>query len=151
MATLATGILVGAAGESIITDGDLLGFFARLRSWYRHDENLTGVSQAKDVADYDLGTSKTTHTEAFDIYVPYGTARVDLPPGASVPNPNFAQFLDDTGEIGLANITGPVSITETGLIPTGATLPYTVQFANDPNASSTVGEIRIVSELDSLN
>ena len=115
---------------------------------FGHDEELTGVNKAEDVADYDLGTSKTTHQEAFDIYVPFGEQRLDLPEGATVPNPNFANFLAGEGEQGLANITGPVSTDRAGFIPTGQTLPYTIAFANDPNASSTVGEIRVVSELD---
>src|SRR5206468_1025826 len=33
MATLSAGILAGPAGEQIISDGDLAGFFAQVRKW----------------------------------------------------------------------------------------------------------------------
>ncbi|MEM9272984.1 MAG: CARDB domain-containing protein, partial [Cyanobacteria bacterium P01_F01_bin.143] len=150
MATLASGILVGAAGERIITDGDLLGFFAQLRKWYGHDETLIGQNTPPDSELYDLGVNAPTHFEAFDVFVPFGEQLLHLPDGTNVPNPRFADFLDGSGEVSqLSNITGPIITEENGLIPIGATLPYTIQFANSPNASASVGEVNIVTQLDS--
>lgn len=149
MATLGTGLLVGAGGESIITDGNLLGFFAQLRSWYGHDENLVGSEGLPDPTTLDLGAAKTTHYQGFDIYVPYGRQALDLPPGIAVPDPNFTGFLGGEGEnSALVNLVGPVGSFESNFLPIGQDLPYTIQFANDPNASSSVGEVRIVSQLD---
>ena len=149
MATLASGILVGAAGEQIITNGDLLGFFSQLRTWYGHNEELLGQNAPPPREAYDLNTSNTTHYEAFNIYVPFGEQKLGLPPGTSVPLPNFATFLEGEGTTGNnASITGPIGSGDLGYVPAGATLPYTIQFANAPNASEAVGEVRIVTELD---
>jgi subtilase family serine protease len=150
MATLASGILIGAAGEQIITD-DILGFFIQLRKWYGHDETKVGEAEAPvgAVGGQGAGSRGETfdHFEAFNIYVPFGTQRLDLPPGTNVPNPSFADVDGEVNE--LSNILGPVGTGENGFVPVGETLPYTIQFANSPSASTSVGEIEIISELDS--
>ncbi|MCH5373133.1 MAG: hypothetical protein JJ992_04105, partial [Planctomycetes bacterium] len=96
MATLAGGILIGPAGEEILTTGSLNDFFQQVRVWYGHDPDaiaeydpdppgFTGDSlsffgllqNANPTAvfptfdDYDLGLSTRTHFQAFRVYVPW--------------------------------------------------------------------------------
>jgi hypothetical protein len=89
MATLASGILIGPAGQQILSSGNLPDFFDRIRAWYGHDESLTypDMSYEKRRSDcyeggipvpavstfdqYDLGLSSPTHFESFRVYVPW--------------------------------------------------------------------------------
>ncbi|MEY8838360.1 CARDB domain-containing protein, partial [Cribrihabitans sp. XS_ASV171] len=89
MATLASGILFGPAGQDIRSDGDILGFFEQLRTFYGHDENLMAeieywderqsdcyigevpVPALPEFADYDMGLTNQTHFEAVRIYSPW--------------------------------------------------------------------------------
>ncbi|MGV2388644.1 MAG UNVERIFIED_CONTAM: hypothetical protein LVR29_11035 [Microcystis novacekii LVE1205-3] len=84
MATLATGILAGPEGDRITTNGDLVGFFEKVRKWYGHNPTKIGQQLPPNPQDYDLGLTQDTHFEAFNIYVPFsnklGSARLDLPP-----------------------------------------------------------------------
>ncbi len=47
-----------------------------------------------------------------------------------------------------ATIIGPLGQGPTQFLPIGQALPYTIQFASPPNASSTAGEVRVVTQLD---
>nr|WP_013334799.1 CARDB domain-containing protein [Gloeothece verrucosa]ADN18050.1 YD repeat protein [Gloeothece verrucosa PCC 7822] len=150
MSTLATGILLGANGEQILTDGNLISFFSKIRTWYGDNPNLIGSTELPSASNYNLGLSSPTHFETFNIYVPYGKARVDLPAGATVPPPNFNRFFTPDGTIGeLGRLIGPVGVSQQGFIPTSQALPYTIQFENSPQTNRHVGEIRIVTQLDS--
>ena len=96
MATLATGILAGPAGEEIVTNGSLSDFFDQVRVWYGHDANLEseidpdapnftgdslglfGLLQNANATpvfpsfdEYDLGLSNPTQFQAFRVYAPW--------------------------------------------------------------------------------
>jgi large repetitive protein len=164
LAALATGILAGPGGETIlagpgaiIDPGDpstqplsLLDFFAKLRQWYGHNEGLIGGNAPPPFADFDLGTSRQTHFESFEVFVPYGKARLDLPAVAPVTPVSFGSFLEgDAAGVGnLATLVGPFGFGDQQFVPVGQPLPYTVYFENASTAGGTVGEIRIVTELD---
>ncbi|MGX9354808.1 putative Ig domain-containing protein [Roseobacteraceae bacterium S113] len=102
MATLASGILFGPAGQDIRSDGDILGFFEELRTLYGHDETLMAdiefydpreaidcgivgevpVPELPVFEDYDLGLTHQTHFESVRIYspwVPFGQRGEALP------------------------------------------------------------------------
>ncbi|MBD2200392.1 MULTISPECIES: CARDB domain-containing protein [Calothrix] len=149
MATLATGILAGPAGKQIITDGNLVSFFDKVRQWYGNDSSNIGTKNLPNFQDYDLGVSGRTHFEAFNIYVPFGEARLDLPSFVPVPTPSFARFFNTGGSVGeQATLTGPLGFGNQGFVPVGEALPYTISFENAATASSKVGEVRIVTQLD---
>ncbi len=150
MSALGTGILIGPAGEQIISNGNLIKFFEQIRTWYGHDADLISNSPFPTLADYDLNLTQRTHFESFNIYVPFGTARVDLPLGTTVSAPDFARFFDQSAISGqLASITGPIGAGEAGFVPLDEPLPYTIQFENASTANATAGEVRIVTQLDS--
>ena len=85
MATLASGILIGPAGEAVLSSGDLVEFFEQVRAWYGHDSDLlspvdpytTGINPVNPVPllpeyeDFDLGLASRTHFETFRVYVPW--------------------------------------------------------------------------------
>ncbi len=89
MATLASGVLFGPAGEEVRSDNDILGFFEKLRTLYGNNDNQLAdieywdarqsdryegevpVPALPDFGSYDLGLSQQTHFEAFRIYVPW--------------------------------------------------------------------------------
>src|SRR5207253_11051580 len=91
LATLASGVLAGPAGSQILTNGDVVDFFTHLRSWYGSSATLPD----------DLQLSHPTHTERFNVYVPFddnhgGSAHPEILPGTSPP-PNFQRFLTVAG------------------------------------------------------
>ena len=45
-------------------------------------------------------------------------------------------------------MTGPFTSEDNGFIPNGQPLPFTVNFQNDPEATTEPGEIRITTQLD---
>ena len=147
-ATLASGILVSAVGEQIITNGNILNFFSQLREWYGHDENLIGsnnIPNGNSIGNY----SRPTHEEAFNIYVPMGGSGSDSPISVNVSNPDFSRFLIGEENISNdANIIAPIGAGSEGFVTTDNRLPYTIQFAQNTNASSSVHSINIVSQLD---
>ena len=62
---------------------------------------------------------------------------------------NLDQYINNAGQdAGLASMTGPFTAEDNGFIPTGQPLPFTVNFQNDPQATTTPGEIRITTQLD---
>ena len=89
MATLASGILIGPAGQEVRSSGDLLTFFDRVREWVGNDARQMGevefwdgrtskcyggeipVPLIEQFEDYDLGLSTPTHFESFRVYVPW--------------------------------------------------------------------------------
>ncbi|MFM6406127.1 MAG: CARDB domain-containing protein, partial [Microcystis sp.] len=149
MATLATGILAGPEGDRLTTNGDLVSFFEQVRRWYGHNPTKIGQQLPPNPQDYDLGLTQDTHFEAFNIYVPFSTARLDLPPFVAVPPPSFSGFLNTPGTVSQqAILLGPVSDSKQNFLPQNQPLPYTIQFENAATASSKVGEIRIVTQLD---
>ena len=87
-------------------------------------------------------------------------ARANLPPsfqingvqevnGQPVIPLNLDQYINNQGQdAGLASMTGPFTAEDNGFIPSGQPLPFTVNFQNDPQATTTPGEIRITTQLD---
>lgn len=147
---LATGILAGPAGDRIITDGNLVHFFEKVREWYGHDPELIGSADFPSLEDYDLGTSRRTHFETFGVFVPYGKLRLDIPPGGPITPVQFASFLQGTaaGVARLATMTGPFGFGSEQFVPLGTPLPYAIYFENPSTANGYVSQIRIVTPLD---
>jgi hypothetical protein len=142
-------LLAGPAGSEVLTNGNLVDFFTQVRSWYGHQASVIGNAAPPDRADFDLGLSHPTHFEAFNIFVPYGDAQIDIPAGASVTPTDFSRFFSASGsENSLATLTGPLGFGEEQFLPVDQALPFSVQFENDPNATVAVGEIRVVVPLD---
>ncbi|MGB3638029.1 MAG: putative Ig domain-containing protein, partial [Rivularia sp. (in: cyanobacteria)] len=149
MATLTSGLLLGPAGDEIITDGDLVNFFAKVRKWYGHDSNLETGNEIPDLTQFDKQLSGVTHTSAFNVYVPFKDAKLELPGGVSVPPPSFNSFFSAVGSTSeLANLTGPIGFGDENFVPLDTQLPYTINFENAATASGAVGEVRIVTKLD---
>ncbi|MAE66325.1 MAG: hypothetical protein CMJ18_18805, partial [Phycisphaeraceae bacterium] len=154
MAVLTAGVLAGPAGESLIADAptptSLIELFEQVRAWYGHDEDRIGSAGVPSLEDFDLGTSRQTHFEAFKVFVPYGEDRLDIPPSAPIQPVSFASFLQGAaaGVARLASITGPFGFGAEQFVPLSEPLPYTISFENDAAASDDVGEVRIVLPLD---
>ena len=149
MATLASGLLLGQSGDSILTDGDLVSFFSKIREWYGHKPDNETDGDIRNLNDFDKELTQVTHTSAFNVYVPFKKARVDLPPTVTIPRPSFDQFFNTESVFNeLASITGPIGYGEDNFIPLDAQLPYTINFETDSTSTSAVGEIRIVTKLD---
>ena len=103
-----------------------------------------------------------TNFEDFNVYVPWVAyaERADLPPsfqidgvqevnGQPVIPLNLDQYISNQGQdAGLASMTGPFTSEDNGYIPNGQALPFTVNFQNDPAATTSPGEIRITTQLD---
>jgi hypothetical protein len=108
-----------------------------------------------EFADYDLGLSHRTHFQTFNVFAPL----VDSASGVDLPSVNatselspfeISRYLQEVAAQGrLASIIGPQAYGANQYLPTGYALPYTVRFANPDTADATVGEIRIVTPLDS--
>ncbi|MGB3654095.1 MAG: CARDB domain-containing protein, partial [Rivularia sp. (in: cyanobacteria)] len=149
MATLTSGLLLGPVGDEIITDGDLVNFFAKVREWYGHTPEIEAGNEIPDLTLFDKGLSKVTHTSAFKVFVPFKDAKLDLPQGVSVPPPSFNSFFSAVGSTSeLANLTGPIGFGNENFVPLDTQLPYTINFENAATASDAVGEVRIVTKLD---
>jgi hypothetical protein len=141
IATLASGILAGPAGQQIITNGDLVGFFSQVRKWY----------DSPPLPD-NLNLSHPTHTERFNVYVPFDDDNEDEDFDSQHPEvlhgtfaaPDFGRFLNPPAMLGpQAALAGPQGGPS---VPTDQPLPYTVQFTNP--GTTPVGEVRIITKLD---
>ena len=113
-------------------------------------------------SDFDLNAASPTHYESNYVYVPWANSW-DFPETGHVNDqthpenqnfinvqaPNFASFFNGSGRTGQAFLDGPLGYGTDQFVPQGTAEPYTIQFQNAPHASSTVGEIRIVTQLDS--
>lgn len=150
VATLATGLLLGHAGEQIRSSGDLTTFFEQVRRWYGHTPNQIGSDNIPDLNAFDLGATQRTHTQAFNIFVPYGEARLELPPSVTVPPPSFSSFLNSAGSTSSqVSLIGPLGAGTQNTVPRQTPLPYTVRFENAATNTDSVNEVRIVTQLDS--
>ncbi|MEX2214849.1 MAG: Ig-like domain-containing protein [Phycisphaeraceae bacterium] len=174
MSLLATGALMGPAGSDLLS-GDLIAFFESLRLQYGHDETLEAPTQGQHPTSgnpipvlptfeqFDLGLSAQTQFIAFNVYAPwikFEDRGLGLPAdfqftGISFDDPSQLADLDlrrfltgDAAATGIASITGPFSAESSGFLPVAVPLPYTVNFQNDPSASSFVNEVRIVVDID---
>src|SRR5262249_10101263 len=66
----------------------------------------------------------------------------------NVQAPNFAPFFTGTGRSGQAALNGPLAYGPQQFVPLGQPLPFTIQFQNGSGAASTVGQVRVVEQLD---
>ena len=115
------------------------------------------------LSQYDLGLSSPTQFEAFRVYVPWipfekrgaglpsdfqisGVASVNADALQAL---DFSRYFSDPGAgTQLTSITGPQTYETNGYLPAGQALPYSVNFQNDPAASTYVNEVRVVTQLD---
>ncbi len=173
MATLATGVLAGPAGSGIISSGNVSQFFSELLTWYGNNtDEIAPASMYNDhdnpianllpFSQFNLNATLPTSFEDFNVYVPWvgWGDRADLPPsfqinsvqevnGQPVIPLDLSQYVDNQGQdAGLASMTGPFTSEDNGYIPNGQALPFTVNFQNDPEATTSPGEIRITTQLD---
>ena len=128
----------------------------------RCQEGEIPVPAIAEFEDYDLGLSQRTHFESFRVYVPWMAFEdrgAGLPPEYQINGPqpvdgdefaglDLTQFLDGDAVQGLASITGPQTLDTAGWLPLAERLPYSVSFANSPEASQFVQEVRVVTQLD---
>ncbi|MCA9266431.1 MAG: hypothetical protein KDA60_21375, partial [Planctomycetales bacterium] len=174
MSVLASGVLLGPAGQEII-GSDLVSFFEQLRLQYGHIEDRLAPTDGfvpntpnpipviPDFSDFDLGATASTHYEAFRVYVPWVgfESRAGLSPEFYISGFNFVEdepeladldlsrFLSGDGSAtGAASITAPFSSDASGFLPANQSLPYTINFQNPPEAGSYVHEVRVVQSLD---
>lgn len=174
MSLLATGALLGPAGSDLL-GGDIISFFESLRLQYGHNETLEAPTEGihptsgnkipvlPTFDQFDLGLTAQTQFIAFNVYapwVPFEDRGLGLPAdfqftGITFEDPSELANLDlrrfltgGAAETGIASITGPFSAESNGFLPVDAALPYTINFQNDPSASSFVNEIRIVADID---
>ena len=173
MATLATGVLAGPAGSGIIPGGNVAQFFGELLQWYGNNMNQTApvasfnihgnpVATLPTAGQFNLNAQMPTSFEDFNVYVPWlaWDQRANLPPSfqiTSVQDVNgqpvipldLSQYLHSGAQdAGLASMTGPFTAETNDFIPTGQPLPFTVNFQNDPTATTSPGTIRITTRLD---
>ncbi|MCB1964700.1 MAG: APHP domain-containing protein, partial [Candidatus Accumulibacter sp.] len=114
-------------------------------------------------SDFNLRQSAPTHYEGFYVYVPWANdwdfpthpdhgdsdeTHPENPNFLNVQAPNFAPFFTGTGRAGQAAVNGPLAFGSEQFVPQGQREPYTIQFQNGANAAATVGEVRVVSQLD---
>ncbi len=126
------------------------------------DEGEIPVPAIAQFDDYDLGLTQPTHFESFRVYVPwmgFEDRGAGLPPDYQINGPqpvdgnefaqlDLTQFLNGDAVQGLASITGPQTVDTAGWLPLSQRLPYTISFANSPDASQYVQEVRVVTQLD---
>ncbi|MFM2004219.1 MAG: hypothetical protein RI963_3645, partial [Planctomycetota bacterium] len=163
MAVLASGVILGPSGNQVRSTGSLLDFFEDVRTWYGNDPK-----QMAYIEYYDQRKSRCRDGEipvpfeSFRVYVPwleFDKRGAGLPVEYQINGPQpvdgdeFAQldlskfFQGDQVE-GLASITGPQTMDTKGWLPAAEPLPYSVNFANSPNASQYVQELRVVAKID---
>ncbi len=173
LASLATGVLAGPAGSGIIANGNVAQFFSQLLTWYGENPNETTsvagfnvhanpIAVTPTQSQFNLNAQEPTNFEDFNVYVPWVpyAQRANLPPTfqidgvqeVSAQNPDaldLSQFVNPGAQdAGLASMTGPFSTATNGFIPAGQPLPFTVNFQNDPQATTEPGQIRITTQLD---
>ncbi len=174
MATLATGVLAGPAGSGIISSGNVSQFFNELLSWYGNNTNQIAPAAGYNIhgnpiatlpssSQFNLNATLPTNFEDFNVYVPWVAynQRANLPPsfqidgvqeinGATPVLPlDLDQYIDNQAQdAGLASMTGPFTSEDNGYIPNGQALPFTINFQNDPEATTSPGQIRITTQLD---
>ncbi len=177
MATLASGILVGALGQQITGSLTLTAFFEQLHTWYGdapntiapligfdHRESLLcdscdiPVPKTATLADFDLGLSHPTYLESVDVFSPLTAAGTDAtvdPLFASLASSNTLTALDlqalfaKSAQTSGATITGPSGYGTSQFVPADVPLPYTVGFANPTDSTTAANEVRVSTVLDS--
>jgi large repetitive protein len=150
LSTLATGVLLGNAGQKLVSTGDLVGFFANVRKWYGEDTKLAINPElgaqvvnlpAPNAQQLDLHATSPTHTQGISIYVPFMYSQVDKAYGSVAAN-SFGNFFQAAGKVGTeASIIGPENFTNTDT-------PQTYTIGLQQQVSTKASEIRILTQLD---
>ena len=174
MSTLATGVLAGPAGSGIISGGNVSQFFNELLAWYGNNTNQIApaagfnehgneIATLPTQSQYNANATLPTNFEDFNVYEPWVAynERANLPPSFQIDGVqdingqtpviplDLSQYVNNQAQdAGLASMTGPFTSEDNGYIPNGQPLPFTVNFQNDPEASTSPGEIRITTQLD---
>jgi hypothetical protein len=77
LSTLATGVLLGNAGQKLVSTGDLVDFFSNVRKWYGEDTKLAIDPEldpqvvnlpAPNFNQFDLNATAPTHTQGISVY-----------------------------------------------------------------------------------
>ena len=173
IAQLSQGLLFGPAGDEVRSDGDLAGFYAKVREWYGSDEADLAPIARYDVrqppqgipysipvpalpgeTDYDLGLSRPTTFAAFNVYAPWvGAGAVDIDFGSDASDGELVALdLERFREIAAtgegATMTGPLGAGDANWVPDNVALPHQVSYTLNAEAVRPVRELRIVTELD---
>ena len=105
-------------------------------------------------SQYNLNATQPTTFEDFNVYVPWVAydERSDLPPSFQINGVqeingetpvipfDLSQYIDNQAQdAGLASMTGPFTSEDNGFIPSGQALPFTINFQNDPEATTRTG------------
>jgi subtilase family serine protease len=178
LAVLASGVLVGPAGQEIVSPSSLSAFFAQVHKWYgdkpRTMAPIAGYdvrgSEDGDCPEYDipipalptfeqhdLGLTHPTYFETFNIFSPWlgFTPSGELPDFASVAASSDIKALDlqalfeaAAGSNASAAMSGPEGVGPESYVPANTALPYTIRFENPSTATTTANEVRIVANID---
>jgi hypothetical protein len=126
-------------------------------------QNPNPIPKLPTFAQYNLGLSLPTTFEAFNVYVPWvgwGLRANGIPAdyainGITPDNTqhffplNLDQYYANAGfGAGAASMTGPFTVDTNGFVPVGQPLPFTVNFQNDPSATTDSHEVRVTVPLD---
>ncbi|HDR14303.1 MAG TPA: hypothetical protein ENN79_02220, partial [Desulfobacteraceae bacterium] len=143
---MTVGLLGIDTGGDIIREGNLVGFFAKVREWYGHDPDARfPVDTLPNREDFDLGLTHETHFEAFWVQAGIGIGTDK----AEVKDPNLQDFFGIAGERSDAvRMIGPTGYGQANFVPAGTYLPYTISFENPADATEYVKRIRIQQEID---
>jgi YD repeat-containing protein len=172
LAVLASGVLVGPAGQQIESRGDLLAFFEQVHRWYGDTPGaLAPISEYElrshpdygslnipipdlpEFASYDLGLSQQTYFASFNVFVANGalsnSAIGSVAASSQLTALQLQELLTLAGQVTTqASISGPQGYGEQQFLPAGQALPYSIRFENPADANANPAEIRIVSQLD---
>ena len=187
VATLAEGVLIGPAGQQVLSDGSLIDFFNDVKTWYGNTPstlaptndpppgftsnslsifgwlpNDNPIPNLPTFDQFNLGTSLPTTFETFNVYSPWvpWEERSGIPANYAIDDIvptntqsflplNLEQYYANAGAYaGEASISGPFTDETANFVPVNQPLPFTVNFQNDPSASSDTHQIRITVPLD---
>ncbi|MEY3475032.1 MAG: hypothetical protein RL087_1490, partial [Pseudomonadota bacterium] len=176
LAVLASGVLIGPAGQEIRSPSSLAEFFQQVHQWYGDTPGklapIAGLDHRESdecgeydipipalprFEDFDLGLSQPTYFMAFNVFSPWlgFDPNVALPEFASVaadselqPLELQALFASAVQAQGSASMTGPQGYGAEQYVPAATALPYTIRFTNPEGSGSTANEVRIVTVLD---
>ncbi|RUZ17283.1 CARDB domain-containing protein, partial [Mesorhizobium sp. M7A.F.Ca.CA.001.09.1.1] len=110
LSVLTTGVLYGAAGEEVRSDGNLVSFFEQIHKWYGDQPGTLApidhveirqndcyylevpVPALSKYSDFDLGLSQRTYFENFNVFVPWIRFEQRGAGGSTVALPEFGSL-----------------------------------------------------------
>ncbi len=173
IAQLSEGLVFGSAGDEIVSEGDLVSFYAAVRDWYGSDEGMTApiarydvrqppldpsyavpVPALPDAADYDLGLSGQTTFAAFNVFAPWtGAGATDVPDfGSDATSGELAQlelksYLEAAAQEG-GTLIGPLGAGSDNWVPEGYDLPHKIVYTQPELSVEATTQLRVVTRLD---